>query len=184
MDLQSTTTSKFSWPNNFRYSYQFYKCSNMFIYQVPQNDLFRDPWVTMPGQLLRTYPSLKLTNSSPLKIGHPQKETSIPTIHFQGRAVSFRDGMSHLITFLNLKSLCSPNFVDSNFSPPNFSSKLKELILQFFFYSITWQKIRCFSWCYRFDSNEAVKLQIATSESFLHGSARCHGFLSVIFWVL
>ena len=52
MDLPSTTTSKFSWPINFSYTYQFHICSNMFIYQVPQNDLFRDPWVTWKTQHL------------------------------------------------------------------------------------------------------------------------------------
>ena len=36
------------------------------------------------------------TNSSPLKIARaPKKNNRIPTIHFQGRTVSFRDGNNH-----------------------------------------------------------------------------------------
>ncbi len=31
------------------------------------------------------------TNNSPLKIGHPKKESSLPIIHFQVRSVSFRE---------------------------------------------------------------------------------------------
>ena len=41
--------------------------------------------------------TLPKTNSSPLKIRHPQKETShssLPIIHFQVRTVSFREGKS------------------------------------------------------------------------------------------
>ena len=38
-------------------------------------------------------PSLKLTAFSPLKIGKPtRKEENLPTIHFQVRSVSFREG--------------------------------------------------------------------------------------------
>ena len=33
------------------------------------------------------------TNNSPLKIGHPKMESSLPIIHFQVRTVSFREGI-------------------------------------------------------------------------------------------
>ena len=50
--------------------------------------------------------TLPETNSSPLKIGRiPIGKDAIPTIHFQGQAVSFREGKSFRI-------------------PPNFASRL------------------------------------------------------------
>ncbi len=50
-------------------------------------------WYTLPE-----------TNSSHLKIGHPKKETGIPTIHFQVRTVSFRES--------NFTSTESPSLED------------------------------------------------------------------------
>ena len=44
--------------------------------------LFTDPWISVG--------TLPETNIAP-ENRPSQKETSIPTIHFQGRAVSFRD---------------------------------------------------------------------------------------------
>ena len=43
--------------------------------------------------LLTNLPTLKLTASLPLNIGHPKRMPNrIPTIHFQVRTVSFREG--------------------------------------------------------------------------------------------
>ena len=60
--------------------------------------------------------TLPETNSSHLKIGHPKRKlvTSIPTIHVQGRAVSFREGISiftSLIKACSLWKLCFFTFV-------------------------------------------------------------------------
>ena len=44
------------------------------------------------SQRKRYYPS-QTTNSSPLKIGHPERKIHLPTIHFQVWTVSFREGI-------------------------------------------------------------------------------------------
>ena len=69
------------------------------------------------------YPSLKLTAKAPEDRLNPQKETSIPAIHFQVRTVSFREGRiykKHLRKehddAIDSLSLCSfSGFVGSGF---------------------------------------------------------------------
>ena len=54
--------------------------------------------------------SLKLT--WPLKIGHPKRKSDLPTIDFQGQAVSFREGSSPNSVFNTWGSYgSSPNSV-------------------------------------------------------------------------
>ena len=46
--------------------------------------------------------TLRETNTA-LKIGHPKRRFYLPTIHFQGQAVSFRDGTSNMTSNTSLQ---------------------------------------------------------------------------------
>ena len=64
-----------------------------------------------PQNCQKTSTTLPETNIAP-ENRVSQKETSIPTIHFQGQTVSFREGIGYTSSKLTYSNVYIPPFVD------------------------------------------------------------------------